>query len=46
MKSYLLGSLDLPDCPAIQRAERFGGGYEYLQDEDDDEDKEDDHENV
>lgn len=46
MKSYLLGSLDLPDCPAIARAERFGGGYEELQDADDDEDKEDDHENV
>lgn len=43
MKSYLLGSLDLPDCPAIARAERFGGGYEDLQN---DEDEEDDHENV
>lgn len=43
MKSYLLGSLDLPDCPAIARAERFGGGYEELQEE---EDEEDDDENV
>lgn len=42
MKSYPLGSLELPDCPAIQRAERFGGGYEELQDEEED----DDHENV
>nr|DAO06042.1 MAG TPA: hypothetical protein [Caudoviricetes sp.] len=41
MKSYPLGSLELPDCPAIQRAERFGGGYEELKDE-----EEDDHENV
>lgn len=46
MKSYLLGSMELPDCPAIQRAERFGGGYEDLQDEDDDEDEEDDDEDV
>lgn len=42
MKSYPLGSMELPDCPAIQRAERFGGGYEELKDEE----EEDDHENV
>ena len=37
MKSYLLGSLDLPDCPVIARAERFGGGYEELKEEEQDE---------
>lgn len=37
MKSYPLGSLELPDCPAIQRAERFGGGYEDLQEVEQDE---------
>lgn len=25
---YPLGSLDLPDCPVIASAERFGGGWE------------------
>ncbi len=42
MKSYLLGSLDLPDCPAIAKAERFGGGYENLQDDEDEEDDDED----
>ncbi len=42
MKTYALESLDLPDCPAIAKAERFGGGYEDLKDEEED----DDHENV
>lgn len=42
MKTYALESLDLPDCPAISKAERFGGGYEDLKDEEED----DDHENV
>lgn len=42
MKSYLLGSLDLPDCPAIAKAERFGGGYEDLQDDEDEEDDDED----
>lgn len=41
MKTYALESLDLPDCPAIAKAERFGGGYEDLKEE-----EEDDHENV
>lgn len=37
MKTYALESLDLPDCPAIAKAERFGGGYEELKEEDQDE---------
>ena len=42
MKSYPLGSLELPDCPAIAKAERFGGGYEDLQDDEDEEDDDED----